>query len=188
MSLPVSAGLAALFACLFVCLFAHGCYGPSPKHCHGTAEGVLPGAVGQKRLFCPTKSCFSGRGWAKVPVLPNGSVEYPASGPQNGLFWGTNGRFSGLGTPKGLFWGTGSRFWGTEAGGEGGGRSRKGQRGERDNGVTGQRGTGASGRPEKGHQGKGAPPPEYTRSGGYGAGDAGGSEEGPPRARLLPEA
>ena len=54
--------------------------------------------------------------------------------------------FPGSGTQNG-------RFWGTEAGGEGGGRRLKGQRG---NGVTGQRGTGASGRPEKGHQGKGA--------------------------------
>jgi hypothetical protein len=32
----------------------------------------------------------------------------------------------------------------------------------------------------------GAPPPEYTLSGGYRAGAAGGSVEGPPRARLLP--
>ena len=36
------------------------------------------------------------------------------------------------------------------------------------------------------HRGFGATPPEYTKSGGYSAGTAGGSGEGPPRARLLP--
>ena len=155
-------------------------------------EACFSSADGQKRLFCPTRGLFFVFGWAKVPVSPNGSVEFPASGPQNGLFWGTKGRFSGLGTPKwhvlgyeGVFFRArepkkacfGARRYAEKAEAEG----------ERDNGVTGQRGTGASGRPEKGHQGKGAPPPEYTRYGGYGAGAAGGSGEGPPRARLLPE-
>ena len=95
MSLPVSAGLAALFACLFVCLFAHGCYGPSPKHCHGTAEGVLPGAVGQKRLFCPTKSRFSEFGWAKVLVLPNGRSFFRARMGKNACFAQRRAVFSG---------------------------------------------------------------------------------------------
>ena len=86
MSLPVSAGLAALFACLFVCLFAHGCYGPSPKHCHGTAEGVLPGAVGQKRLFCPTGGLFFGPCWAKVPILPNERLVFRLRMGKNACF------------------------------------------------------------------------------------------------------
>jgi hypothetical protein len=34
-------------------------------------KAVFSAADGQKCLFCPTKGCFSGRGWAKMPVLPN---------------------------------------------------------------------------------------------------------------------
>ena len=49
-----------------------------------------------------------------------------------------------------------------------------------------KQGEGKVPRPWQRLAGAGAPPPEYTRSGGYGAGAAGGSGEGPPRARPLP--
>jgi len=45
--------------------------------CFAQQRAIFWGADGQKYLFCPTKGCFFGRGWAKMPVLPN---EWPFFG------------------------------------------------------------------------------------------------------------
>ena len=112
-------------------------------------RAVFPAAEGQKRLFCPTKGLIFVFGWANTPVLPNEKLYFRLRDPKMACFGVRRGVFPGSGAQKGL-------FWGTEVGGEGGGRRR-----------TGQRGTGASGRPEKGHQGKGASGKRGTAAGIY---------------------
>ena len=85
-----------------------------PNHLHRMAPRH---SDGQKSLFCPSKSCIPGHGWAKTPVLPNeGRFSqlrmgksacfaqrkdvFPGSGTQNGRIWGTEVCFFGSGTPK----------------------------------------------------------------------------------------
>ena len=90
--------------------------------CFAQRRAVIPATDGQKRLFCPTESCFSCFGWAKTLVLTNGTrvlrawdtkrvafgvrqASFAGSGHQKGCFWGTTGEFCGRGTPKRLLLG-----------------------------------------------------------------------------------
>ena len=85
-----------------------------PNHLHRMAPRH---SDGQKSLFCPSKSCIPGHGWAKTPVLPNEGrfsqlrmgksacfaqrrALFPATDGQKCLFCPTKGRVSGFWNPK----------------------------------------------------------------------------------------
>ena len=96
--------------------------------CFGVRRGVFPGSGSQNGLFWGTDRPFPRLRTPKWHVLWYGGVfsqvrepkmagfgvrrgVFLGLGPQKGLFWGTNGRFSGLGTPNRLVLGHGGVYF-----------------------------------------------------------------------------